>query len=99
MDGVQGSNRASGLSRVKITRRHCTRDAAAEVTKFHVALAQVCVGIAQQTFIRQGQVLKQMLVALFTGGHVLMEGMPGLGRTLMASVCSIGVNWQEPHLW
>ena len=34
-------------------------------------------------FIGQGEVLDQLLVALLAGGHVLIEGVPGLGKTLL----------------
>ncbi len=32
----------------------------------------------------QPEVIRQVLVALFAGGHVLLEGAPGLGKTLLA---------------
>jgi len=32
----------------------------------------------------QGEVLKQTLICLLVGGHVLLEGVPGLGKTLLA---------------
>ena len=34
-------------------------------------------------FIGQPDVLEQILVALLAGGHVLIEGVPGLGKTLL----------------
>ncbi len=34
--------------------------------------------------IGQAEVIEQVLVALFAGGHVLIEGVPGLGKTLLA---------------
>ena len=34
-------------------------------------------------FIGQAEVLDQILVALLAGGHVLIEGVPGLGKTLL----------------
>ena len=36
-----------------------------------------------KAFIGQPEVLDQMLVALLAGGHVLIEGVPGLGKTLL----------------
>ena len=33
--------------------------------------------------VGQDQVVEQSLVALFAGGHVLLEGVPGLGKTLL----------------
>jgi len=40
-------------------------------------LAKVIVG--------QDQVIEQMLIALMAGGHVILEGVPGLAKTLMIS--------------
>ena len=34
-------------------------------------------------FIGQADVLDQLLIALLAGGHVLIEGVPGLGKTLL----------------
>jgi MoxR-like ATPase len=36
-----------------------------------------------QVFIGQDAVLDQVIVALLAGGHVLLEGAPGLGKTLL----------------
>src|SRR3546814_18090316 len=36
-----------------------------------------------RAFIGQADVLDQILVALLAGGHVLVEGVPGLGKTLL----------------
>ena len=36
-----------------------------------------------QAFIGQTEVLEQILIALLAGGHVLIEGVPGLGKTLL----------------
>ncbi|HEY4126832.1 MAG TPA: MoxR family ATPase [Gammaproteobacteria bacterium] len=43
----------------------------------------------------QDEVLQQMLCALLAGGHVLIEGVPGLGKTLMvrALAGAIGCNF------
>jgi MoxR-like ATPase len=36
-----------------------------------------------QAFVGQAIVLDQLLLALLAGGHVLLEGVPGLGKTLL----------------
>ena len=36
----------------------------------------------------QPEAVRQVLVALFAGGHVLLEGAPGLGKTLLARTLS-----------
>jgi len=41
-----------------------------------------------QAFIGQPEVLDQILVALLAGGHVLIEGVPGLGKTLLVRALS-----------
>jgi len=33
--------------------------------------------------VGQGGVIRELLLALFAGGHVLLEGVPGLGKTLL----------------
>lgn len=50
------------------------------------ALAERCAQIRAQighAFVGQGDVLDQLLIALLAGGHVLIEGAPGLGKTLL----------------
>ena len=37
----------------------------------------------KKVIIGQEEVLDQMLMALFAGGHCLIEGVPGLAKTLM----------------
>jgi len=46
------------------------------VSEIRKMLAQVIVG--------QVDVVERLLVAFFAGGHVLLEGVPGLGKTLLA---------------
>ena len=51
---------------------------AALVERIDAVRAQVA-----QAFLGQHDVLDQILVALLAGGHVLVEGVPGLGKTLL----------------
>jgi MoxR-like ATPase len=37
-----------------------------------------------QVIVGQHEVIERLLVAFFAGGHVLLEGVPGLGKTLLA---------------
>ncbi len=37
-----------------------------------------------RVIVGQEEVVEQLLVAFFAGGHVLLEGVPGLGKTLLA---------------
>ena len=38
--------------------------------------------------IAQSDLVKQLLVALLSGGHVIIEGVPGTGKTLLVKVLS-----------
>jgi len=44
--------------------------------------------------IGQSRVVEQILVALLAGGHVLIEGVPGLGKTLMVQALAKTFNGQ-----
>ncbi len=37
-----------------------------------------------RVIVGQAEVIERLLVAFFAGGHVLLEGVPGLGKTLLA---------------
>jgi MoxR-like ATPase len=56
-------------------------EAAAEQFRAAVAAVEQQVG---RVIIGYRGVLRQVLVGLFTGGHVLLEGVPGLGKTRLA---------------
>ena len=50
------------------------------------ALAERAAAVREEVskaFIGQQEVLDQILIALLAGGHVLIEGVPGLGKTLL----------------
>ena len=36
-----------------------------------------------KVIVGHDEIVDQVLVALFAGGHVLLEGVPGLGKTLL----------------
>jgi MoxR-like ATPase len=40
-------------------------------------------GEVQRQVIGQRDVIRDVLIALFAGGHVLLEGVPGIGKTLL----------------
>lgn len=48
----------------------------ARLSRLREAIGQAVVG--------QGAVVEQLLIALIAGGHCLIEGVPGLGKTLLA---------------
>ena len=50
----------------------------AEVVKLNQLMAQVNAALVGQT-----DIVRQVLLALLSNGHVLLEGVPGLGKTLL----------------
>jgi len=48
----------------------------------------------EATIVGQQQLIHELLVAVFAGGHVLLEGLPGLGKTHLAKAlsASMGMN-------
>ncbi|MGY4514751.1 AAA family ATPase [Lysobacter sp. HA18] len=49
-------------------------------------------------FIGQPEVLEQILVALLAGGHVLIEGVPGLGKTLLVRALAQALDCQHARV-
>src|SRR5207253_5754772 len=41
-----------------------------------------------KVIVGQDQVIEELLIALFSRGHCILEGVPGLGKTLMISTLS-----------
>ncbi|GIV22352.1 MAG: AAA family ATPase [Bacteroidia bacterium] len=48
-------------------------------------LGEELIRAAQRTVVGQRETLEQLWTALIAGGHVLLEGVPGVAKTLMAS--------------
>ena len=50
----------------------------------------------QKVVIGQNEVIEQLFAAIFTGGHCLLEGVPGLAKALMVStlarILDVGFN-------
>jgi len=66
-------------------------DAAPLVPITGAALAQRAADVREEVgkaFIGQAEVLDQILIALLAGGHALLEGVPGLGKTLVVRALS-----------
>lgn len=51
-------------------------------------LIAVCEQEIQKGIIGQSEVIRQVMLAMLTGGNVLLEGMPGLGKTRLVSTIS-----------
>lgn len=54
------------------------QDAAQFVTSFNQVREEIA-----RVVVGQRGVVKEILIGLFAGGHVLLEGVPGIGKTLM----------------
>ncbi|MEC8783457.1 MAG: AAA family ATPase, partial [Planctomycetota bacterium] len=54
------------------------------IEKVRARVATVVVG--------QEVVVERLLIALFTGGHVLLQGVPGIAKTLLASTLSRAID-------
>ncbi len=50
--------------------------------------------IVGKAVVGQDTVVERMLIALFTGGHLLLQGMPGLAKTLMVNSLARAVTLQ-----
>lgn len=57
-------------------------DTQAEVERFRTVFRTLKSELSQR-IVGQGDILEGVLIALFAGGHVLLEGVPGLGKTLL----------------
>lgn len=57
------------------------------IEKLQQAYAQIRAQMAQ-VIVGQDEVVEQLLIALFSRGHCILEGVPGLAKTLMISTLS-----------
>ncbi|MFT3755385.1 MAG: MoxR family ATPase [Pseudoxanthomonas sp.] len=65
------------------------------------ALGERVAAIREQVakaFIGQPDVLDQILIALLAGGHVLLEGVPGLGKTLLVRALAQALDLQHSRV-
>lgn len=66
-----------------------TSGAVPEETLQFIADVRTRVG---QIVVGQDVVVERLLIALFTGGHVLLQGVPGIAKTLLASTLSHAID-------
>ena len=66
-------------------------DDAAAVRKLHDAREKILEQLSQ-VIVGQNQVIEELLISLFSRGHCLLEGVPGLAKTLMISTLSRSLN-------
>ena len=61
-----------------------TPDDLAAVKRCQDAYDRMCKGLAE-VIVGQSDVIEQVLIAIFARGHALLEGVPGLAKTLLVS--------------
>jgi MoxR-like ATPase len=54
-----------------------------DLARFHEHAHRLKAGL-RRVFFGQNDVIDQLLATLYAGGHALLEGVPGLGKTLLA---------------
>lgn len=64
-----------------------TTDAAARAREFMTRYQRLRAEIGK-VIVGQDKVVESVLVAIFAGGHALLEGVPGLGKTLLVRTIS-----------
>ena len=65
---------------------------ATEVARIHELLEEV-----SRVVVGQKRMIERLLIGLFTGGHVLLEGVPGLAKTLIVNTLAdtLGLHFQR----
>ena len=60
-------------------------------------IAQEVLSEVSRVIVGNGEILQQLFVALLVNGHVLLEGVPGLGKTVMAKTfaSTLGISFRR----
>lgn len=79
------TNTSENLSRDAVTTQDTTppKELSAQDISEFITVAQKLEQELQSIVIGQERVIRELLLALLAGGHVLLEGVPGLGKTLL----------------
>ncbi|TNE81205.1 MAG: MoxR family ATPase [Bacteroidetes bacterium] len=70
---------------------HLEEEHRIDFAAFHEKIEAIKSGLSKAV-IGQHQLVEQVLIALFANGHVLIEGVPGVAKTLLAKSVSRSVN-------
>src|SRR5215211_9246784 len=68
-----------------------SEDDVAAVDRYRLSYGQLREELSK-VIIGQGDVIEQVLVAMFARGHALLEGVPGLANTLLVSSLAKGLH-------
>ena len=60
-------------------------------------IAQDVLSEVSRVIVGYGEILQQLFIALLVNGHVLLEGVPGLGKTVMAKTFAktLGISFRR----
>ncbi len=60
-------------------------------------IAQDVLSEVSRVIVGNGDILQHLFVALLVNGHVLLEGVPGLGKTVMAKTfaATLGITFRR----
>ncbi len=70
------------------------RPVAVDVARKSVPLAEAVRARVAQTVVGQDVVVDAILIALLTGGHLLLQGVPGLAKTLLVNAVAKAIDLQ-----
>ena len=74
-----------------MTEPEFTTDHVAAIERLNSAREKILQQLAQ-VIVGQAQVIEELLISLFSRGHCLLEGVPGLAKTLLISTLSRTLN-------
>ena len=66
-------------------------DSAAQIEQFRSRFLRIRDELGRM-IVGQGEIIESVLVAFFAAGHVLLEGVPGLGKTMLVRTLAEAVN-------
>lgn len=85
---------AGGHSQEQLNTQAGATQASPEQVQAAAAIARRLEHSISQAVVGQKNVIQEVLAALLAGGHVLVEGVPGLGKTLLVKALAKSANAQ-----